>query len=168
MKNRPKTTDGLPHGEFPTIFDTMLNPDSEKGQYTPSNDDLTSDAFLMFGAGTDTTGNALVQGTWYILSTPGVLEKLQNELRRAMPNKDDVLDWATLENLPYLVSTTFAFLEQGSDTHSALLSKKAFDYHTEFPEGFPGSSRAQALNSAVKTFQQGYDNYSISLRLILC
>jgi len=63
----------------------MLNPDSEKGQYTPSDHDLTADAFLMFGAGTDTTANTLIQGTWYVLSNA---------------KKDVMLDWATLEKLP--------------------------------------------------------------------
>lgn len=82
----------------------MLNPDSEKGQYTPLDHDLTANAFLMFGAGTDTTANTLIQGTWYVLSNARILKELQDELRQAMPKKDVMLDWATLEKLPYLVS----------------------------------------------------------------
>jgi len=59
----------------------------------------------MFGAGTDTTANTLVVGTWNILSEPRILQRLKDELRQAMPDKNDTPDWATLENLPYLVRT---------------------------------------------------------------
>ncbi|KAI9873944.1 MAG: hypothetical protein M1830_010370 [Pleopsidium flavum] len=90
------------HGSFPTIFDTTLSPDPAKGQYTPSVHELTADAFLMFAAGTDTTANTLSQGTWHVLRNPGILKRLKDELRQAMPKKDVMFDWATLENLPYL------------------------------------------------------------------
>lgn len=57
----------------------------------------------MFGAGTDTAANTLVVVTWHILNEPRILQALNHELRQVMPDKNDTLDWATLENLPYLV-----------------------------------------------------------------
>lgn len=88
----------------PTIFDTILYPDLSKGQFTPSEHDLVADAFLIFGAGTDTTANILALGTYHILRNPRILKKFQTELREAIPNKDDMVSWAQLETLPYLVS----------------------------------------------------------------
>ena len=87
---------------IPSIFDTMLNPDPSKGQHTPSDAGLTADAVLMFIAGTDTTSNALTHATWGVLSNPQVLKALQVELRTAIPDKSEMVDWATLESLPYL------------------------------------------------------------------
>lgn len=65
----------------------------------------------MFGAGTDTTANTLVVATWHILDEPRILQRLKNELRQAMPDIDDTLDWASLENLPYLVCISALLLQ---------------------------------------------------------
>ena len=81
----------------------MLNPNEEKGQYTPSNHDLAAESVLMVGAGTDTTANCLCTGTWYLLNDRHTLHKLKTELREALPQKDSQADLATLEHLPYLV-----------------------------------------------------------------
>jgi len=102
LKSRPKISVSAKNTDPPTIFDTMLDPDVAKGQYTPPVVGLTADAALMFIAGTDTTANALVQATWHVLSNPAVRQTLDTELVTAMPHKDAMLDWATLESLPYL------------------------------------------------------------------
>lgn len=81
----------------------MLNPDPAKGQYTPSNQGLQGDAALMFIAGTDTTANTLVQGTMAILSNPRIEQKLRAELLKAISDKGATVNWAILEDLPYLV-----------------------------------------------------------------
>ena len=57
----------------------------------------------MFLAGTDTTANTLVFATWYILKNPEIERKLVAELRHAMPNKNAMVKWETLETLPFLV-----------------------------------------------------------------
>jgi cytochrome P450 len=80
----------------------MLNPDCAKGQYTPPEAGLTDDAVLMFVAGTDTTANALVNVTWGVLNNSQILKTLQTELRLAIPDKNEITDWAILESLPYL------------------------------------------------------------------
>ena len=80
----------------------MLNPDPAKGQYTPSDIGLTNDATLMFIAGTETTAYALVNATWGVLNNSQIRGTLEAELRTAIPDKNKMTDWATLENLPYL------------------------------------------------------------------
>lgn len=87
---------------LPTVFDTMLNPNLEKGQFTPTLDELTADAVFLLIAGTDTTAHNLIVATYSILTNPSILANLKAELREAMPNRDSLLDWAALEKLPYL------------------------------------------------------------------
>ena len=88
----------------PTVLDTALDPNIEKGQFTPPIDDLTADAFTLLQAGTSTTAHTLVLAVFNILNEPRILKTLKAELREAMPNKDSFLDWASLEKLPYLAS----------------------------------------------------------------
>lgn len=57
----------------------------------------------MLAAGMDTTANALRFGTWSVLSDQRIYQKLKEELRSAMPDRDAMVDSAVLENLPYLV-----------------------------------------------------------------
>ena len=88
----------------PTILDTVLNPNIEKGKVIPPLFNLTADVFSFVNAGTDTSSHTLVVAVSNILREPRILSTLKAELRGAMPHVDDVLDWATLEQLPYLVS----------------------------------------------------------------
>ncbi len=98
IKSQPK------NDSIPTIFDIVLNPDPERGQFRPSDEELAADAFLMFVAGTGTSANTLVAATWHALRDPAIEHKLVAELRHAMPDKEAMTDWQTLESLPYLVS----------------------------------------------------------------
>ena len=81
----------------------MLYPNLEKGQFTPSLEELSADAVFLLIAGTDTTAHNLIVATYSTLINPPILASLKAELRKAMPDKDSLLDWATLEKLPYLV-----------------------------------------------------------------
>lgn len=58
----------------------------------------------MLLAGTDTTANALVVGTWSVLRDAQVQERLGKELREALAGPDSEITAAKLEKLPYLVS----------------------------------------------------------------
>lgn len=69
----------------------------------PSEDELVGDACLMLAAGMDTTAHALTVGTWHVLKNPEVLKRLRQELRQAMPYKDEMMDLRDLADLPYLV-----------------------------------------------------------------
>lgn len=96
--------------EGPTVFDVMLNPNLEKGQWTPSVQVMTEEALLLLLAGTDTTTNILITAVYNLLSHPDKLALLKTELRSAMPNKEEGLEWAALERIPYLVRTILSFL----------------------------------------------------------
>lgn len=104
---------------IPTVFDTMLDPDTNKGQFTPSERGLTDDALLMFVAGnessneshyheltlfsgTDTTANTLAYATYHIINDHTIYQRLKTELKSAIQEKHSIPEWSTLENLPYL------------------------------------------------------------------
>lgn len=108
--------------ELRSVFANAIAVDPEKGVERISEQQLTGDAFLFFGAGTlvfygcfvvgsynptgtDTTANALAFGTWYILQNPDTLRKLQTELKTAIPERksERLMNWLELEKLPYLV-----------------------------------------------------------------
>ena len=80
----------------------MLNPNLEKGQYTPTLQELTADALLLLLAGTDSTAHTLVTATYGMLTNPDMLRNLKTELKQAIPDRDSVVEWAALEKLPYL------------------------------------------------------------------
>ncbi|KAL9066115.1 MAG: hypothetical protein Q9161_007773 [Pseudevernia consocians] len=88
-------------GRLPMVFDTMLNLNLEKGQFTPSLNELSADAVFLLIAGTDTTAHNLIVATYSPLTNPSILASLKAELREAMPDKDSLLDWAALDELPY-------------------------------------------------------------------
>lgn len=92
--------------QTPSIFQTALNPNPKKGHPNLDINCLAADALTIFTAGTDTTANALVCGTWQLLRKPQALKRLQDEIRAAIPYSTDItampLDWTSLEALPYL------------------------------------------------------------------
>ena len=88
----------------PSVFDTTLSPNLEKGQYTPPINCLAADAFTFFMAGTDTSANTITTAIYNLLDgPPQMLEQLKSELRKAIPERDSIVQWAKLEELPYLV-----------------------------------------------------------------
>ena len=86
------------------MFDVNLNPNLEKGQFKPTNDEMAADACVLLLAGTDTIGNTMVVITWALLNNSQMTQRLKTELREVMPGRGDGVDWSTLEGLPYLVS----------------------------------------------------------------
>ena len=85
------------------MFDINFHPNLEKGQFTPTLHEMTADAYVFFNAGTDTTAHAMVVITWALLNNPHMMQKLKAELKVAMPGRDNTINWARLEKLPYLV-----------------------------------------------------------------
>ncbi|KAM0802103.1 cytochrome P450 [Usnea florida] len=90
------------HSDIHTVFDIMLNPDNSKGQWTPDLETMTSDAFMLLIAGTDTTANTLVVAVYNLLRSPHLVQRLVSELRGAMSNPSSQSSWASLEQLPFL------------------------------------------------------------------
>ena len=88
-----------------SVFDTTFTPNIEKGQFTPPVEDLAADAFTFVLAGTDTTSHTLCTGLFELLddSQPHMIARLKQEIREAIPDTQVIVDWASLEPLPYLV-----------------------------------------------------------------
>lgn len=87
-----------------SAFETNLAPNLEKGQFTPSEQGLTSDAFTFFSAGTETSSQTLDVAIFNLLDGPThMLERLKGEVRHVIHEKKTIVEWATLEKLPYLV-----------------------------------------------------------------
>ncbi|KAF5531585.1 cytochrome P450 oxidoreductase [Fusarium mexicanum] len=84
----------------PTIFADLLQSeldDSEKKQ-----DRLVEEAVTIVNAGTETTSWALAVITYFLLSQPETLAKLQDELKQVVDDPCRLPSWTTLEQLPYL------------------------------------------------------------------
>ena len=99
MQNRSPSEDHIR-----TVFDVNLNPNLEKGQFKPTNDEMAADACTLLLAGTDTSGNTMVVITWALLNNSQMMQRLKTELKEVMPSRGDAVDWLGLEKLPYLVS----------------------------------------------------------------
>jgi len=97
---------GIPQKEEPTVLDAiyaspLLGPEDKTVTR------MLAEAQAILGAGTETTGNTLSVFTYHVLSQPSILQHLKDELREAsnkssITSPSDLLDYNTLERLPYL------------------------------------------------------------------
>ncbi|KAL6251945.1 hypothetical protein RBB50_002155 [Rhinocladiella similis] len=99
---------------FPTVFDCWAAP-NEKRTFTPALDQLSADAFLFYGAGTDTTAYTLTAGTWGLIHHKDALAKLRKELHDVLPDSSGgkLVSPSALENLPYLRAVVKESLRMG-------------------------------------------------------
>lgn len=89
--------------ERPMIFTSLLPTTGIPDELTKTV--VGDEAYTVLTAAADTTGNAMTTMTHYVLSDSKIYERLHVELKTAFPSNEAVLDYATLEKLPYLVST---------------------------------------------------------------
>ncbi|KAL8866520.1 MAG: hypothetical protein Q9174_006256, partial [Haloplaca sp. 1 TL-2023] len=96
----------------PSIFETLLT--SDLPPFDKSVDRLVEDAQTMVGAGSITTSFALAIGTYYILSSKPIHDKLMRELDTVLPYPRERmahhLDLSKLERLRYLTATVLEIL----------------------------------------------------------
>lgn len=64
--------------------------------------ELTAEALTQLIAGSDTTSNTSCAILFWICSTPGVLQKLQKELDKAIPSSIDVPSYDMVKDLKYM------------------------------------------------------------------
>ena len=64
--------------------------------------DLVGEAALLVGAGSDTTSTCISAMTFYLVRHPDVLKKLQNEVRNAFEDLDEIKSGPKLSGLTYL------------------------------------------------------------------
>lgn len=100
VKN-PGSLSNAPHR---IIYHELLNPKTSQNVPPPSAGSLYEEAqALMFG-GVDTVGNTLMLGTFHLLDTSSLADRLQKELHEAWPSLDNPPKYEDLEKLPFLVS----------------------------------------------------------------
>jgi len=63
-------------------------------------EELTAEALTQLIAGSDTTSNTSCALLFWVLKTPGVIEKLQKELDKAIPDGIDIPDFDAVKDLP--------------------------------------------------------------------
>jgi len=94
LKANPARLESVPHK---TIYHPLLASGTRKSLYEEGQ-------AMLFG-GTDTVSNTAMLLVFYVLSTPGVEEKLLDELRAVWPDKtSEIPSWDALEKLPYLTA----------------------------------------------------------------
>ena len=100
--NDPESLKELPHST--TIFNLLINPDAYKSKKAADARSIYEESqALMFGGG-DTTANVIMIGTFYLLKTPSLVDRLKKELHKAWPDLEQEPSLRELEALPYLVS----------------------------------------------------------------
>lgn len=63
---------------------------------------MMKEAYLLVGAGLDTTAHTLMSITYHLLANPPVLRKLKAELAAAIPDSSVLPTCKRVESLPYL------------------------------------------------------------------
>ncbi|KAJ5780592.1 Cytochrome P450 [Penicillium paradoxum] len=89
----------------PDFLSNVLKQPIEKGM---SEDELVSNSYVLIIAGSETTATLLSGVTYYILTVPGVMDKLKAEIRGAFTSEDQIT-WSAVNQLKY----TLAVLNEG-------------------------------------------------------
>ncbi|KAF2754090.1 cytochrome P450 [Pseudovirgaria hyperparasitica] len=79
----------------------LMEGKDESGQKL-GREELTAEALTQLIAGSDTTSNTSCALLYHVLRTPGVQEKLQQELDAALPDIDVVPQFSMVKDLPYV------------------------------------------------------------------
>ena len=98
----PKSLEDAPHK---VIYHQLLNKEAYKSGKIPERGSLNEEAQTMIFAGTDTVGNTLMVGTFYMLENESLVKRLKEELRVHWPDIDKTPRYEDLQKLPFLVST---------------------------------------------------------------
>lgn len=90
-----------PDGQSPSILDAVVrSPELAKSDKKASR--LVEEARNTVQAGTETTASTLTTVIYHALVNPDILGKLKEELHTAAAGSKDLIDYRTLERLPYL------------------------------------------------------------------
>ncbi|OKL63057.1 hypothetical protein UA08_01910 [Talaromyces atroroseus] len=119
------------HLGHPTLFHEILKsnlPESDK-----SVSRLKDEALIVVGAGTLSTSWALCVAIYYLLVSPNLLSKLKQELKAAIPDRNQPIPLAQLEQLPYLKATVQEALRMSNGV-ATRLQRISPDKHLIFPD----------------------------------
>jgi len=98
VKNR---LDNPPQNQRTDLLARLQEGKDEKGEKL-GREELTAEALTQLIAGSDTTSNSSCALLFNAVRTPGVIQKLQEELDRAIPANIDVPTFDMVKDLPYL------------------------------------------------------------------
>lgn len=93
--------DNPPPVERMDLLARIMEGRDEKGQ-AMDREELTAEALTQLIAGSDTTSNSSCALLYHITRTPGVLQKLQDELDASIPASVSVPTFEMVRDLPYL------------------------------------------------------------------
>jgi len=97
----PKLLDDVPHR---IIFSELLNSEANKGRPALTPLELLHEGKLLFAAGSHTVGTTLMIGTYHLLRSPEVKQKLVEEILSVWPVLDQPPSYEEFEKLPFLAS----------------------------------------------------------------
>jgi hypothetical protein len=83
---------------------------NERHSKTTMNE-ITEEALILEGAGTDSTAQALEAATFYILNDTKITGRLKDELAKAIPDPTNIPPLPKLKEIKYLVSVVFVAFE---------------------------------------------------------
>lgn len=142
------------------FFHYLLNAeDPETGhKFLPA--DLTGEAALLVGAGSDTSATTIAALLFYMMHNERVYKKLQQEIRSAFDNVEDITYTAKLAGLPYLRACIDETLRVCPPVPGILarriLPGGATIDKTAYPAGIVVGTSAYALHHNENLFQQPY------------
>ncbi|RKP05868.1 cytochrome P450 [Thamnocephalis sphaerospora] len=84
------------------ILQRLLDAFDEETGEKLSEDQVIAECIIQLSGGTDTTAVTLVWAMHLLLENPKCMEKLQAELRQAIPDPDTDISYADVKDLPYL------------------------------------------------------------------
>ncbi|KAI9841644.1 MAG: hypothetical protein M1837_000491 [Sclerophora amabilis] len=90
---------------------------NERHSKTTMNE-ITEEALILEGAGTDSTGQALEAATFYVLNDPHVACRLKEELKKAIPDPGDIPILPKLKEIRYLAAVVNETLRVSSPASS--------------------------------------------------
>lgn len=102
-----------------TIFHELLS-SKQLPPHEKTTARLAQEGQILVQGGTLTTSWTLSLAAFHLLNKPSTLRKLRDELFAALPDKDEVVSLAKLENLPYLRAVVKESLRHGIGTSGRL------------------------------------------------
>ncbi|KAF4226117.1 hypothetical protein CNMCM6805_005163 [Aspergillus fumigatiaffinis] len=102
LTTNPEGLVNLPHST--TIYHELLRPQAYRSGTVPSAASLYEEAQALLFGGADTTGTTLMHGSFYVLNTPAVYQKLKAELRSNWRVLDEAPSLSEFEKFLYLTA----------------------------------------------------------------
>lgn len=93
--------DSPPAIERKDLLERLMEGRDDKGEPL-GREELTAEALTQLIAGSDTTSNSSCALLYHVIRTPGVIEKLQEELDAAIPGNFEVPTYEMVKDLPYM------------------------------------------------------------------